>query len=200
MFYNLLKIIVKILFKTIWKLNIEGTENIPGKGPLIIVANHSSLLDGFVMIAVFKFKLTFLSAAYLFDIPMVGFILKKLGAIPVSTKRKTVSSVRTVKKVSEILKNNGVLMIFPEGGIKGNNKINDIKAGAAYFSVKSKILVLPVAIFGTEQILPTGRIVPHIVGNVTVKIGNPIIPRDNIEDMSKLIVEHLNKLMDGEVK
>jgi 1-acyl-sn-glycerol-3-phosphate acyltransferase len=152
------------------------------------------------MIAVFKFKLTFLSAAYLFDIPMVGFILKKLGAIPVSTKRKTVSSVRTVKKVSEILKNNGVLMIFPEGGIKGNNKINDIKAGAAYFSVKSKILVLPVAIFGTEQILPTGRIVPHIVGNVTVKIGNPIIPRDNIEDMSKLIVEHLNKLMDGEVK
>ncbi|MDI6605457.1 MAG: lysophospholipid acyltransferase family protein [Thermoanaerobacteraceae bacterium] len=197
-FYNVFKVLIKIVLITIWKLKIEGRENIPEKGPLIIVANHLSLLDGFVMIASFKFKLTFFSAAYLFDMPVSGFILKKLRAIPASTKRKTISSTKTVKCALKILRNDGVLMIFPEGGIKGCSEIANIKSGASFFSVKSKIPVLPVAIYGTGQILPIGRKIPHR-GNIIVKIGNLISPEDNVECMTKLIVNNLNKLMKDDI-
>lgn len=76
-FYNLARSVLRILFKYIWKMRIIGVENIPVNGPFIIVANHSSLLDGFVAIAAFEYTLTFFSAAYLFDIPVVGFVLKK---------------------------------------------------------------------------------------------------------------------------
>lgn len=58
-FYNLARSTLRVLFRYVWKLQIIGIENIPANGLLIIVANHSSLLDGLVMVAAFNFRLTF---------------------------------------------------------------------------------------------------------------------------------------------
>ncbi|ADL69553.1 glycerol acyltransferase [Thermoanaerobacterium thermosaccharolyticum] len=198
-FYNLARSTLRVLFRYVWKLQIIGIENIPANGPLIIVANHSSLLDGLVMVAAFNFRLTFFSAAYLFDVLGVGFVLKKIKAIPVSTYRKTVSSRRTVKDALDVLKNNGILMIFPEGGLYKTDEIVNIKSGASFFSVKAKVPVLPVAIIGTKNILPKGSIIPR-TGKIIINVGCIINPADDIESMSCLVVNSLNKLMIGDVK
>lgn len=95
--------------------------------------------------------------------------------------------------------NNGVLMIFPEGGLRKTDEIIDIKSGASFFSVKSKVPVLPVAINGTKSILPKGSIIPR-KGKIIVNIGCLIDPADDIESMSYLIIDNLNKLMSGDVK
>jgi 1-acyl-sn-glycerol-3-phosphate acyltransferase len=68
-----------IIFKLIFRLKIIGSENIPKTGPFVIVANHSSLLDGFVLVSSVKPKITFMSAAYLFKMPFVGNILRGVG-------------------------------------------------------------------------------------------------------------------------
>ncbi|MDI3476579.1 MAG: 1-acyl-sn-glycerol-3-phosphate acyltransferase [Thermoanaerobacterium sp.] len=198
-FYNLARSVLRILFKYIWKMRIIGVENIPANGPFIIVANHSSLLDGFVAVAAFEYTLTFFSAAYLFDIPVVGFVLKKIRAIPVSTSRKTVSSRRTVKDALDVLKNNGILMIFPEGGLSKTDEIATIKSGASFLSVKAKVPVLPININGTKNILPKGSIIPR-TGGIIINVGRIIYPLDDIESMTFSIVDSLNKLMIGDVK
>ncbi|MDI3310177.1 MAG: lysophospholipid acyltransferase family protein, partial [Thermoanaerobacterium sp.] len=167
--------------------------------PLIIVANHSSMLDGLVAVAAFNYRLTFFSAAYLFDIPVVGFVLKKIRAIPVSTSRKTVSSRRTVKDALDVLKNNGILMIFPEGGLSKTDEIATIKSGASFLSVKAKVPVLPININGTKNILPKGSIIPR-TGGIIINVGHIIYPVDDIESMTFSIVDSLNKLMIGDVK
>lgn len=198
-FYNSLRTISRILFKHIWKMQIVGIENIPDEGPLIIVANHSSLLDGFVMVAAFEHTLTFLSAAYLFDIPVVGFILRKIKAIPVSTSKKTVSTRKTVKDILNVLENNGILMIFPEGGLRKTNEIVDMKSGASFFSVKTKVPILPVAINGTKDVLNGGNIILRR-RKIIVNIGCVINTVDDVEKMSYLIKDNLKTLMNGDLK
>lgn len=198
-FYNLARSVLRILFKYVWKMQIIGIENIPDDGPFIIVANHSSLLDGLVMVAAFDYTLRFFSAAYLFDIPIVGFVLKKIKAIPANTCSKTINSRRTIKDALNVLRNNGILMIFPEGGLYNTGKITSIKSGASFLSVKTKVPILPVTINGTKNILPKGSIIPR-TGKIIVNVGCIIYPSNDIENMSSLVVNSLNKLMNGDAK
>ena len=75
---------VRPLFRGAFRLKVVGRERIPAEGPLVIVANHESNLDGFVLISVFRERrLTFLSAAHLFERPAVGRFLRGIGALPV---------------------------------------------------------------------------------------------------------------------
>jgi 1-acyl-sn-glycerol-3-phosphate acyltransferase len=85
-----------IIFKLIFRLKIIGSENIPKTGPFVIVANHSSLLDGFVLVSFVKPKITFMAAAYLFKMPFVGNILRGVGAIPVQGKG---NDIKLIKKL-----------------------------------------------------------------------------------------------------
>lgn len=63
-------------------MRVEGVKNAPLNGSLIAIANHESVLDGFVLASAIKRPLTFLSAAYLFEVPLVGWFLRKMGGHP----------------------------------------------------------------------------------------------------------------------
>jgi 1-acyl-sn-glycerol-3-phosphate acyltransferase len=203
-FYCFARFISKILLRFLGKIEINGIDNIPQKGPFIIVADHSSYLDGFVMISVFKHELTFFSAAYLFDNPFIGFFLRKIKAIPVSTDKKRISFRKTLKEAISRLENGKVLMIFPEGGLRSSDRIDEIKSGAAYISVKNKVPVLPVAIKGTREILPSGSYFPRR-GKVAINIGTIISPvhddiqKDAINNMTVLIRDSINELRSSDV-
>jgi len=112
----LLYIIIKnfslIIFKLIFGLKIIGSKNIPKTGPFVIVANHSSLLDGFVLVSFVKPKITFMSAAYLFKMNFYGYILRGVGAIPVQGKG---SDIKLIKKAIKVLQTGGVLGILKPG-------------------------------------------------------------------------------------
>lgn len=74
----------RLLFKGAFRLKIVGAERIPSQGPLIVVANHESFLDGPLLVSVFtERRLTFFSSAYLFDKRTIGFFLRRMGALPV---------------------------------------------------------------------------------------------------------------------
>jgi len=191
----LLYIIIKnfslIIFKLIFRLKIIGSENIPKIGSFVIVANHSSLLDGFVLASSVKPKVTFMSAAYLFKRPLVGNILRRVGAIPVQGKG---SDIKLIKEAMKVLQAGGVLGIFPEGRIVNEKDGFSAKAGAVYFAVKADVPIIPMAIKGADKALPVGAKFPKL-NKIEVKIGKLISCSKKNKLNKKILEDTVNSYM-----
>jgi 1-acyl-sn-glycerol-3-phosphate acyltransferase len=189
--YIIIKSFSLIIFKLIFRLKIIGSENIPKTGPFIIVANHSSLLDGFVLVSFVRLKITFMSAAYLFKMPFVGYILQGVGAIPVQGKGK---DIKLIKEAMKVLQAGGVLGIFPEGRITNQKDDFSAKAGAAYLAVKADVPIIPMAIKGAGKALPVGAKFPKL-NKIEVKIGKPISGSKKIKLTKKILEDTVNSYM-----
>ena len=191
MLYIIIKNFSLIIFKLIFRLKIIDGENIPKTGSFVIVANHSSLLDGFVLVASVKPKVTFMSAAYLFKMPFVGNILRGVGAIPVQGKG---SDIKLIKKAMKVLHIGGVLGIFPEGRITNEKDDFSAKAGAAYLAIKADVPIIPMAIKGANKALPVGAKFPKL-NKIEVKIGRPISYSREIKLNKKILEDTVNSYM-----
>ena len=153
MIYTILKPILWVLFKLGLRLNVEGTENIPQAGPLVIASNHLSLLDPPVIGVAATRKVHFMAKQELF-VPILGDIYKALGAFPV---RRGGADRAAIKHGIDILKDNKVLAIFPEGTRSlGGEKFLPFKSGAKVLTEHFGLRVQPVVFCGTRKCLDIG--------------------------------------------
>jgi 1-acyl-sn-glycerol-3-phosphate acyltransferase len=158
---------VRPLFRSAFRLKVVAPERIPTAGPLVVVANHESNLDGFVLMSVFGARrLTFLSAAHLFEKPAVGRFLRGIGALPVEEDSANVGSL---KRALAILAGGGTVAVFPQGGIARD----EIQGGAAYLALKTGATLLPLHLTGTGKALPPDGGWPSLA-RITVRVGWPV--------------------------
>ncbi len=169
MLYKLNKLIARYFLRLLGKPVITGQENIPRTGPLIVVANHTSLMDGFLLAVYLPRRVTFLSAAYLFRLPVVGAFLRAMGAIPVQNGGSELAGMRAALWV---LQEGGTLALFPEGRVGAGNKLGPFQTGWAYLSLKAGAPVVPIAIKGTEAVLPPGAVFPRR-SKIYMQIASP---------------------------
>ena len=165
--YTATALAVRPAFRSAYRLKVVDPERIPAEGPLVVVANHESNLDGFVLIAVFpQRRLTFLSAAHLFEKPAIGRYLRAMGALPVEEQRVNVASF---KRALAILAEGGTVAVFPQGGIDRD----EIQGGAAYLALKANAALLPLHLAGTRKALPPDGAWPSLA-RITVHVGVPV--------------------------
>jgi len=167
--YALVKIISRWFLWLLGKPVITGLENVPLTGPAIIVANHTSLLDGFLLAAFLPRQVTFLSAAYLFRLPVVGTFLRAMGGIQVQNEGSELAGIRASLRV---LQEGGVLALFPEGHIGQADGPGSLQTGWAYLSLKAGAPLVPVVIKGANKALPAGTFFPRR-SKIYLKIGVP---------------------------
>jgi len=170
LFYIIAKFIFLIIFKLFFRLKVTGQENIPQDGPFIIVANHSSLLDPVILGVSIKSKITFVAAAYLFKISGLGYLLRKANSIPVQGE----NDISSLKRALKILREGGVLGIFPEGGIDRQKDNLPVRAGAAYLAIKIGVPIVPIRIKGAGKVLPRGAKFIRSLDRIEVEIKKPI--------------------------
>lgn len=195
MFYFVGKILSSILFKLTGGLGISGKDNIPDSGPLIIVSNHQSIIDPFVLMVSFPKKIRFLAAAYLFKIHGVRLFLYTSGAMPVKSRR---GDLKSLKKSLALLEKGETIGIFPEGGVSLDGKLKPFMQGWAYLALKTGAKVLPITISGSRQVLPVGKYIPRR-GKIFVNIGKPrSLPKKN--KISRKDLEQINEKMEKEMK
>lgn len=154
------------LFKIFYNVKIEGKENIPKGSKYIFAGNHVSMLDPlFLSYAVLK-PIVYMAKKELFDMPKLGWWIKRLGSFLIDREKPQIATFKTVK---EVFKTTWSLGIFPQGGIKENKKIENIERGFTVVAKNAKADIIPVSIINFE-----GYTKKPFSQTVTIKIGTPI--------------------------
>jgi 1-acyl-sn-glycerol-3-phosphate acyltransferase len=128
-----------------YQVSVTGMEHVPLRGPLLFASNHVGILDGPLLAAYAPRPVHALVKREMFD-RRLGPVLRTLGQIPV--RRDTVDP-RAVKLMLRVLRDDGVVAIYPEGA-RGTGDFAHSRLGAAYLALCTGVPVVPVACLGTR--------------------------------------------------
>jgi 1-acyl-sn-glycerol-3-phosphate acyltransferase len=148
MFYKFARALLKVLLKVFYRLEVKGGEYLPPEGPVICVANHASLIDPIVVGCSLKRQVSFMAKEELFRIPVLNWVIRALGAIPVQRGAGDRGALRAAAK---ILKERKVLGLFPEGTRHRDNTLHPLRPGAAMLALETGACILPLLISGTYR-------------------------------------------------
>lgn len=170
--YALLHFLLKHPIRTLWLKEVVGLENVPVYGGAILASNHQSYLD-FLIVPVSGCRLPFyVVGEVFFKIPVIGWILKKLGFIQIN--RRSHLHTDTIKAVLDCLSEGELIGIFPEGTRSLTGKLQKAYNGTAFIAHMSELPVVPVVVVGTFEAWPKGSRLPKI-HKCTVKFGKPLL-------------------------
>ena len=176
MVYWIIKAIVKPIMLGLYRIRVEGLENVPKKGAAIIAANHLSFLDSFFIPLVIKRrKMTYLAKADYFKSWKTSWFFKSVGQI--SCEREGGSkSQQSLEIALDVLAQRNLLGIYPEGTRSPDGRLYRGRTGAARLALQSGAPVVPCGLIGTEKVMPKSAKLPRLLGRieVTVRFGKPL--------------------------
>jgi 1-acyl-sn-glycerol-3-phosphate acyltransferase len=139
--------VVKPLMRVWFRIRVEGGDNVPTAGPVILASNHRSNMDPVLLASALRRPVAFMAKAELFVGPL-GVIMRWIGQFPV--KRGGIDR-EALRRTDALLARGSMLGLFPEG-TRGDGRFTAVHPGLAYIVVRQRCPVLPVAIFGTERV------------------------------------------------
>jgi len=177
MAYRLLKSFLIPLLMLLFRPKVTGLRNVPTNGAVIIASNHLSFSDSIFMPLVVPRNVTFLAKSEYFTSPgLAGFIKKltfiALGQVPIDRaggKRSEAALLTGLR----LLKEGRCIGIYPEGTRSPDGRLYKGRTGIARLAIESGAPIIPVAMFNTAEIQPTGQVVPK-VRRVEMVFGEPI--------------------------
>jgi 1-acyl-sn-glycerol-3-phosphate acyltransferase len=173
--YELGRRIARIAMKLLFSISVEGIENIPDQGPLVVCANHISWWDPVLLAWIMPWPVHFMAKKELFCNGLMTYLLTKLHAFPVNREKADVGAIRTGLAV---LKAGEVVGIFPEGTRqKTPDKLGPGHGGAALLAIRTGAHVLPVAIrgrYGLRSVIRVACGTPFEVTGGTGKLATDV--------------------------
>jgi 1-acyl-sn-glycerol-3-phosphate acyltransferase len=167
---RVIKAVLGPYMRAFHNLELQGGENIPHRGPAIVVVNHASLLDVPALMVLDPFPNTqTIVKASLFGVPIVSWFLRQWGAIPVERQGRDSSGVRAMLGV---LRSGGVMAIAAEGRRTRSGRLEAINPVLARIAAGADVPVLPVGIRGSYAALPPGALLPR-PKKILVRVGRP---------------------------
>ncbi|MGB9715837.1 MAG: AMP-binding protein [Thermodesulfovibrionales bacterium] len=166
--------ILKIIFKTIFRLRVKGLQNLPSNGPYIITPNHTSYIDGFAIAAALPLRLFWNLYSIGWQTYFTGGLLSLFARLAhvIPIDRETYLQ-KALKMAGYVIRKGKSLLVFPEGGRSYNGELMEFKKGVGILSIELNIPVIPTYIEGSFDVLPKGKILPKI-HRVKVIFGRPL--------------------------
>jgi 1-acyl-sn-glycerol-3-phosphate acyltransferase len=172
----------RLVARAITRVRVEGDlDAIPRDGPVILAANHISNADPVIVGAWLTPRLGrrihWLGKREMFDWPIVGWVARNGGVVPVDRGGADVEAFRTAARVLEA---GGVLMVFPEGTRSPTGELQPPKDGLAMLALRTGATIVPIGISNTDRVWPKGRRIPRLGGHATMRIGEPFRLADHL--------------------
>ncbi|MDH3393195.1 MAG: 1-acyl-sn-glycerol-3-phosphate acyltransferase [Desulfobulbaceae bacterium] len=153
-------------------VTIKGGSSLERDRPYIFAGNHQSQFDIFALQGCLGFDFRWLAKKELFDVPVFGTAMRRVGYIPVDRSHSR-AAVKSLDEAAQRIAAGTSVIIFPEGTRSEDGKLLPFKSGTMVLAIKAGVPVVPMAIVGTHAILPKGRLLAKS-GRVVIRIGEPI--------------------------
>lgn len=176
---------------------LRGIENLKVNEPKIIMANHASQFDIPALIAYLPCEFRFVAKKELLWIPVFGWAMYFSGHIVIDRFNKE-RAIKSIEKAGERIRKNSLsVLIFPEGQICFDGKLQSFKKGGFVLALNGRINILPVTIIGSRKVLPRGCILPA-PGIIEIKIKPEItIKNYKLDEKEKLMKDVAETISTG---
>lgn len=194
------RLMIWLAINVIYRLKVNGIENLPRKGGVIYACNHVSFVDVLVLTAVSRRPIRFLMDKRLFNTPLLKQISMFGKAIPITTGKECEETKRKAfEEADRALKQGDVIGIFPEGSITRDGKIAVFKKGIEELIRREAVPVVPMAIHGLWGSFfsrkHNGRAMStwprRLWSRIRLNIGEPILPKDATAERLQIAIEDL---------
>ena len=135
-----------------WRIHISGLDHIGRDQVYVIVSNHQSLAD-IPLIAHLEVDAKWLAKAELFRLPLVGWMLRMAGDIPVERSIPR-QSARAMLRCAKCLRQRCSVVFFPEGSRSLDGEVQQFNQGAFQLAIRERVPILPLVVHGTANALP----------------------------------------------
>jgi 1-acyl-sn-glycerol-3-phosphate acyltransferase len=136
-----------------WNIVISGRENVDAGQVYVIVSNHQSMAD-IPLLSHLRLDTKWLAKAELFRVPLVGWMLRMAGDVPVdrSVPRQ---GARAMMRCAKYLRQHCSVVFFPEGGRSPDGEVQPFNEGAFQLAIREQVPILPLVVEGTGKVLPS---------------------------------------------
>ena len=173
LWYRAIRLVIATFTATIGGWRATGRRNIPATGGVMLVSNHLSSLDVFLLGFGVERPLNYVARSTLF-FPVLGPLIRSVGGFPIQREGMGASGMKeTLKR----LRAGGIVTLFPEGTRSADGELAPLKPGIALLVSRAGVPVVPAGIAGTFRAWPRGRLLP-VPRPVRIHYGPPILPAD----------------------
>jgi 1-acyl-sn-glycerol-3-phosphate acyltransferase len=178
-------------------VEVTGAANVP-KIDCVIVANHASYVDGFLLKGYLPARFSFVIKGEMRNIPLVHLVLRRAGSRFVE-RNNSAASTRDARQIVKAAQSGQSLAIFPEGTFQQAPGLMRFRAGAFVAAVRGNMPIVPVVISGTRHILPADRNLPRY-GPIRIDILPAILPDHasyaNHRELAGLVRQNLLEVLE----
>lgn len=166
------------LARFVYRPRVEGRENLPLEGPLIIASNHLSFIDSIVIPVTATRPVLFMAKASYFEGTgikgrLMAWFFTIVGASPVS-RGAGQAAMDALEQQRALLEQGAAIALYPEGTRSLDGRLYRGRTGVAFLALQTGAQVVPVGLTGTNEILPVGAKVPRLRPRATVRFGAPL--------------------------
>ncbi len=161
---------------------IEGQENIPTSGPVLVVSNHLSNLDPAIVAAALPRPPVFLAKKELFKYSVGAFLMRGYGAYPVDRRGGDVGALNWI--IRQLSVEHRIVIVFPEGTRSRTGGLLRGQPGLALLAISTGAPVVPAALTGSEPLQNTLKVLKP-TATIRLKIGRPFVVRDTSQRLSR---------------
>ncbi|MGO9469040.1 MAG: lysophospholipid acyltransferase family protein [Isosphaeraceae bacterium] len=173
LWYHFVRYLIAILATVLLPWRATGRSNVPAAGGLLLVSNHLSFVDVFLLGMPLCRPLNYVARSTLF-VPVLASFMRSVGGFPIQREGIGASGL---KETLRRLRKGGIVALFPEGTRSRDGRLGLLKPGIAVLVSRAKVPVVPVGLAGTFEVWPRFRLFParH---PIRVHYGAPIFPEE----------------------